>query len=177
MHGRDWHTAVTVEDSLHLLVVRNLIMSAPRMMACATPCWRPCANSAESNLRRGGNWMPCCASTPITLLNLPAPKISNCVATLTEAIQQLAINHDNCRAALFWCLQHDTELGLALAAQWVEFWMSNGHFVEGNTWLVGSRHSRLCRDGCHINPAGSDQLGASAWRVRAYFVCDEYGVA
>ena len=48
---------------------------------------------------------------------------------------QFELNHNNCRAALLWCLQHDTELGLALATAWADFWFQNGHVLEGLEWL------------------------------------------
>ena len=41
----------------------------------------------------------------------------------------------NLRAALRWCLAHDRDLGLRLAAAPDEFWSIRGHMVEGRRWL------------------------------------------
>ena len=50
-------------------------------------------------------------------------------------MSQLELNHNNCRAALLWCQQHDTELGLELATAWADFWFQQGHASEGYEWL------------------------------------------
>jgi predicted ATPase len=57
-------------------------------------------------------------------------------------LEQLAAEHDNCRAALAWCFaaapeQADVcELGLRLAAALFPFWSRHGDWSEGRRWLA-----------------------------------------
>jgi predicted ATPase len=51
-------------------------------------------------------------------------------------LDALALEHDNVRAALEWCLSGgDPELGGQLASSLNRFWSVRGHFVEGRSWL------------------------------------------
>ncbi len=52
-------------------------------------------------------------------------------------LDRLENQHDNLRAALAWCLRHDTRSGLRLAASLWQFWIVHGHLVEARQWLEG----------------------------------------
>jgi predicted ATPase/DNA-binding winged helix-turn-helix (wHTH) protein len=47
------------------------------------------------------------------------------------ALERLAPAADNLRAAMRWCIDHDTALGLRLAAALYTYWRSQGHLAEG----------------------------------------------
>jgi non-specific serine/threonine protein kinase len=54
-----------------------------------------------------------------------------------EWLARLEFDHEDLRAALFWCRAHDHErwVRLALALGW--FWLVRGHLSEGREWLGG----------------------------------------
>jgi non-specific serine/threonine protein kinase len=50
---------------------------------------------------------------------------------------QLALEEDNLRVALAWCVGHDTGSGLRLAGSLWRYWDSRGLLTEGARWLEG----------------------------------------
>jgi predicted ATPase/Flp pilus assembly protein TadD len=48
---------------------------------------------------------------------------------------QLELEHDNLRASLGWCLEHEPVVGVALAGKLSRFWYQRGYFSEGRRWL------------------------------------------
>lgn len=50
-------------------------------------------------------------------------------------LDYFAIEHDNLRAALRYCREHDLAGGLFLASYLHRFWLDRGHLVEGQRWL------------------------------------------
>jgi predicted ATPase/transcriptional regulator with XRE-family HTH domain len=44
-------------------------------------------------------------------------------------------DHNNFRAALHWCMAHDAETGLRLAAALYPFWQMRGYLTEGRGWF------------------------------------------
>ncbi len=81
-------------------------------------------------------------------------------------MNQCELNHNNCRAALLWCLQHDTELGLELATAWSDFWFQRGHIAEGFDWL--SRLLGLMTGKDHVTAVAAIQMTT---RTQAYAMC------
>jgi non-specific serine/threonine protein kinase len=68
--------------------------------------------------------------------------------------------HDNLRAALAWCLEHDrAEQGLRLAGALARFWLSRGHLSEGREWL--RRLLLLPEDGTHALARATAVSGAA----------------
>jgi predicted ATPase/DNA-binding XRE family transcriptional regulator len=51
-------------------------------------------------------------------------------------LERIAPEHDNMRAALAWCLEGDTELGLRLAGHLHRFWQVRGFDREMRQWLA-----------------------------------------
>ncbi|MDP8924600.1 MAG: tetratricopeptide repeat protein, partial [Chloroflexota bacterium] len=51
-------------------------------------------------------------------------------------LDRLDLEHDNLRAALQWCTEHDTGSGLRLAATLWRFWYVRAYFTEGRDWLA-----------------------------------------
>lgn len=63
-------------------------------------------------------------------------------------LNRLEAEHDNLRAALVWCLEHDSQSGLQLATSLWQFWILRGYLVEGRQILQGmlkvsSEHTSL----------------------------------
>jgi len=82
-------------------------------------------------------------------------------STQLTALNRLAVEHDNLRAALAWALGGgDAELGLQLAARLDQFWWARGDLSEGRAWLEQAL-------------AGSSG-GASAIRAAALFALSGY---
>ncbi len=52
-----------------------------------------------------------------------------------QGLQTLADDHNNCRAALHWCAEHDVELGLRFAIALRPYWHVRGHLTEGRGWF------------------------------------------
>jgi predicted ATPase len=52
-----------------------------------------------------------------------------------RSMAALASHHADLRAALAWSVDHDLDLGLALAGGMTRFWVSHGHLEEARTWL------------------------------------------
>ena len=50
--------------------------------------------------------------------------------------ERLELEHDNCRAALAWCVNNDPGCGLQLAAHLAWFWLAAAHLTEGRRWLA-----------------------------------------
>jgi predicted ATPase/DNA-binding SARP family transcriptional activator len=50
-------------------------------------------------------------------------------------VNRLETEHDNLRAALAWCLEHDITSGLRLATLLSQFWVLRGYVTEGQSWL------------------------------------------
>jgi predicted ATPase/transcriptional regulator with XRE-family HTH domain len=50
-------------------------------------------------------------------------------------LERQEVDHDNVRAALVWCYEHDIPLGLRLATALWTFWGARGYFAEGRRWL------------------------------------------
>jgi predicted ATPase/DNA-binding NarL/FixJ family response regulator len=50
-------------------------------------------------------------------------------------LERLEEEHDNLHRALTWCLEHDAESALRLAAALSDFWLERGHLSEGRSWL------------------------------------------
>jgi predicted ATPase len=53
-----------------------------------------------------------------------------------DLIEQLEIEHNNVRAAIDWCRQHDPASALQLAASMSSFWSLHGYFTEGRERLA-----------------------------------------
>jgi non-specific serine/threonine protein kinase len=50
-------------------------------------------------------------------------------------LARLELEHDNLRAALTWCLEEGSELGVRIGANLGVFWEVRGHLSEGRHWL------------------------------------------
>ena len=76
-------------------------------------------------------------------------------------LDRLSVEHDNLRAALRWCAEHDeVEIGLRLASAGWRFWQQRGHTREGRGWF-----ERLLPDGDEA--AGIDAGVLAAARTAA----------
>lgn len=53
----------------------------------------------------------------------------------SEWLDRLERDQDNVRAALAWCIEHDAETALRLAAGLWRFWFTRGYMLEGQHWL------------------------------------------
>jgi DNA-binding NarL/FixJ family response regulator len=53
-----------------------------------------------------------------------------------DLIEQLEIEHNNVRAAIDWCRQHDLASALQIAAGMSSFWSLRGYFTEGRERLA-----------------------------------------
>jgi non-specific serine/threonine protein kinase len=51
-------------------------------------------------------------------------------------LARLEAEHDNLRAALAWCMDHDPQTGLRLAGSLLRFWYLRASFSEGSRWLA-----------------------------------------
>ncbi|HEX5501652.1 MAG TPA: tetratricopeptide repeat protein [Thermomicrobiales bacterium] len=72
---------------------------------------------------------------------------------------RFAVEHDNLRAALRWCLDHgEAEAGLRLASRglWL-FWGGRGHLAEGRAWLT----ALLAAPGAGRTATRADALNAA----------------
>lgn len=72
---------------------------------------------------------------------------------------RFAVEHDNFRAALRWCLEHgEIESGLRMAGRglWL-FWGGHGHMAEGRAWLT----ALLAAPGAGRTAARADALNAA----------------
>ena len=67
-------------------------------------------------------------------------------------IEQLEIEHNNVRAAIDWCRQHDPASALQLAAGMSSFWSLRGYFTEGR--------ERLAELLNNVSVSGSARIGA-----------------
>jgi predicted ATPase/class 3 adenylate cyclase len=66
-------------------------------------------------------------------------------------LDRLSVEHDNLRAALRWCAEHDeVEIGLRLASAGWRFWQQRGHTREGRGWFE------------RLLPAGDEAAGIDA---------------
>ncbi len=85
------------------------------------------------------------------------------------ALERLALEHDNLRAALAWCAgdEGDVALGLRLAAASFRFWQLRGHLAEGRVWL-----SRLLARSGSDAPLEAGAKARSAAGVLAYLQGD-----
>ncbi len=63
-------------------------------------------------------------------------------------LARLEEEHDNIRAAMKWCLEHDPPLGTRLAIAVRNYWLVHGHLTEGFGWLKAAAES-----GSEIDPA------------------------
>jgi DNA-binding NarL/FixJ family response regulator len=50
-------------------------------------------------------------------------------------LERLDEEHDNLGRALSWCVEHDAQSALRLAAALSDFWLERGYLSEGRSWL------------------------------------------
>ena len=81
------------------------------------------------------------------------------------ALDAIAIDHDNIRAALAHLIERRDEDGLRLAAGMWRFWQMRGYLVEGSRWLEDAL--RAAGDGCSAELRADAQAAAGGlayWR-------------
>jgi predicted ATPase len=76
---------------------------------------------------------------------------------------QLELEHDNLRASLGWCLEHEPVVGVALAGKLGRFWYQRGYYSEGRRWL-----ETLIDRGAESDPADRAQALYSLAALTAY---------
>ena len=84
------------------------------------------------------------------------------------SLDRLDLEHDNLRAALGWCMEHDTETALLLCHRLWRFWQRRGHLTEG---LERAEAALALPDAAAHPAARADALSAAAglayWRADA----------
>jgi predicted ATPase/class 3 adenylate cyclase len=82
------------------------------------------------------------------------------------SLDRLDLEHDNLRAALAWCMEHDTESALRLCHDLWRFWQRRGHLAEG---LERAEAALALPDAAAHPEARADALSAAAglayWRA------------
>lgn len=93
------------------------------------------------HLRRGHrDWL-------VSFAERAEPELSGPDAPLW--LRRLDVEHENLRAALAFCQEHDPATGARLAAALWQFWEIRGHLAEGRQWL----DELLTRGGPDLAPA------------------------
>jgi non-specific serine/threonine protein kinase len=92
------------------------------------------------------------------------------------SLDRLDLEHDNLRAALGWCMEHDTETALLLCHRLWRFWQRRGHLTEG----LERAEAALALPDASAHPAArADALSAAAglayWRADADRARAHYG--
>jgi predicted ATPase/DNA-binding NarL/FixJ family response regulator len=58
-------------------------------------------------------------------------------------LERLDEEHDNLGRALSWCVEHDQQRALLLAAALSDFWLERGYLSEGRSWLEAALASGM----------------------------------